>query len=271
MSLGWKRFTFFDQHDSDASLPDAVCSCSGKNQAFFGTASGEVGLSDLRSHHQYAAMCAHCDPSLAQVVVLDRSLQQVRAWQAHAGGIKQLCLLEVGPASGCQRTVLNMPVLSCCTCARRGQVSTCIPPAICGAGGAAVHAAHGRSRNAQAAELSSPEGMGRRQRPCGRHSSPTVHLYHQGLHPEAGRGRDRVPGSTCREAAGAACCTEPVVWPDPEPSRILPRCACSSHAGYHADARNSACDVGAGQAGSLYLAGTQVPALQARTACRGAC
>ena len=93
MSLGWKRFTFFEQQGSEASLPEAVCSCSGQSLAFLGKAGGEArpgaclrGVWERWLEHPRMR---------AQVVVLDRSLQRVSSWQAHAGGVKHLCLLEV--------------------------------------------------------------------------------------------------------------------------------------------------------------------------------
>ena len=42
MSLGWKRFTFFEQQDSASSLPEAACSTSGRSQVVLGTATGEA-------------------------------------------------------------------------------------------------------------------------------------------------------------------------------------------------------------------------------------
>ena len=92
MSLGWKRFVFFDQQTSDAALPDSVCSCSGRNQLFFGTSSGEVSIEGV---HQFPSCRDTQLRSTMQVLVLDRSLQQVRGWQAHAGGVKHMYLLEV--------------------------------------------------------------------------------------------------------------------------------------------------------------------------------
>ena len=46
MSLGWKKFSFFDwEEQKEHVLPeDLSCSCSSSTQLFCGTISGQVGI-----------------------------------------------------------------------------------------------------------------------------------------------------------------------------------------------------------------------------------
>ena len=107
MSLGWKRFNFYEQQArSDASIPtSSTCSCSSASQAWLGDESGAV-----RPHTYILQACTgagsnmlgqfslgvgHPDALHVQVTVIDRTLKQETSFQAHAGPVRQILLAEV--------------------------------------------------------------------------------------------------------------------------------------------------------------------------------
>ena len=107
MSLGWKRFNFYDQQARpDASVfTSSTCSCSSASQAWLGDESGAV-----RPHTYIQQACfGACSSMLGQfslavrhpaalhvqVTVIDRTLKQETSFQAHAGPVRHVLLAEV--------------------------------------------------------------------------------------------------------------------------------------------------------------------------------
>jgi hypothetical protein len=73
LSLGWKKFSFFEQSvKKDHEFPQAVgCCCQGANSVVAGCSDGSVAL-------------------------LDRNLQIQQAFQAHVKSVDFVAYLEVG-------------------------------------------------------------------------------------------------------------------------------------------------------------------------------
>ncbi len=72
LSLGWKKFSFFEQsHKSEHEFPQAAsCCCQGADVTIAGCSDGSVAL-------------------------LDRNLQIQQAFQAHVKSVEFLAFLEV--------------------------------------------------------------------------------------------------------------------------------------------------------------------------------
>ena len=160
----------------------------------------------------------------AQVVVLDRSLQQVRSWQAHAGGVKHLVLVEVRSFWEC-----HLVYCACIAAPLASWSPSRLPCSVsqdlsCIVGGPAVHPAHSGPGDAQTAGLGCAQGLGHRQPPGSEQHLSSQLLHSQAVCPEAGRGRRGVCGCTRREAACSSCGALPVLWPDPYSAWLLPRC-----------------------------------------------
>ena len=99
MSLGWKRFNFYDhQARPDAAVPaSSTCSCSSDSQVLLGDESGLVSLR-LRLPCRGSTICLYCSADTSytcQVTILDRALSKEHSFQAHPGAIRQLQLVEV--------------------------------------------------------------------------------------------------------------------------------------------------------------------------------
>ena len=86
MSLGWKKFSFFDKEErQEAEVPEeATCSTSGGGQLLFGCADG-------------------------QVVALDRDLKVAQRFQAHQHSVQHCTYLQVSTHPAYAHLLMSRP------------------------------------------------------------------------------------------------------------------------------------------------------------------
>ena len=111
MSLGWKKFNFFERVErEDHDLPDAAaCSCSSNEYLYVGSSTGRV------STHQHSIMTARTghsraaywiarpivprassapDRLLVQVHVIGKDFEETCTLQAHQEAVRHLAYFE---------------------------------------------------------------------------------------------------------------------------------------------------------------------------------
>lgn len=97
MSLGWKKFSFFEREDIENVLPDTfLCSCSSATHFFCGLPTGEVCAPIPSPQGFQVSQTLVLTAKLEQVVVLGRSLNDQRVFHAHLKGVLQLACAQVG-------------------------------------------------------------------------------------------------------------------------------------------------------------------------------